>query len=1178
MRHVKELCCCLVLVEAFFPSLAQTGEWINTKTYQTTYDYEGNWKDGYVPLQDGDSATFPTAVESHGSRNIILPSQSLHLSSLSGLGCQVLVLSSPVTLGIDVPNAFYGTLNAAYEATALNGTTDRTSFPVLTKHESGNWSASFNYLTARVGWDVRVPDAGTSAEIGYFSGPRLRKTGAGVLAVGGFSDFDCRVDVRAGTLRLSGRTAGGLPAGAFFHVDASDLTTMTIVEQDGVKRVTEWRDADGGTNKAGPSGSRPCPVLRENALNGLSVLDFGAQGGTTRTPSDEEIALLGRPSALGWSERSEEIREAFIVLCDVTNAIMAYAIGDTAGYDFAPGQQDGNGLRTPFYRPEAAVSVLDGDIRIDGVKCPQGNKHSFIEWKVLSVGVNGTARAGAFALDRAGYRVGGCRIAEALFYTNALTVAERSAVNAYLAGKWFSNVGRYDVDAGTVAMSAGTSLDVPAGHAAHVGRLIGTGTPIVKTGAGTLVIDAVSGPDGLSQVIDVQEGEVRFERLVPVQAAGAAPGAWMHLDAAAADTSRWTFESQGGTNFVAVWADVRTDSTRTASALGHTGRRPYLVADGCNGLPVVDFGSYGSAEAGWLRFAEDDETPVQEVFLVVRDSSPTLYSFFLGAAKSVSGEAAGVGDSVPFHRGANGALLNGLYANTYAVNGDWTVDGRPVDPTAAGVLDGAFHVIRFSGARGLHAGLFGNDRNTSERFGGFQMGEALVYDRRLTEAERRATEAYLLEKWLGRAHPLATNDSTVIYPASAEIETTTEAEVGKVLGAGSFVKTGVGSLSLGYLEPTFDSLSVEGGVLNVKDGFAGALQKAFYHADASAAGTLKTSDDGTSVRVKQWRDADGGSVFSSVNSRCPKAPTLLANATNGLPVLDFGPFMQSKSSTDYHAEGESSAMSWSQGSTSIREVHLIVGDRPGDSGEFLLGGTDTYHFHRGGNAQLLYAGENLVPKQLLNGYIALDGIPVTYKTALPSGLHLVSFAVTNETADGVSAGGFSFDRKYRYGGLRLGEAMIFNELLTEGERAAVQDSLMRKWFAKSPIVRGLSSLRVAAGAELSVSWPTALSEGAELGVAFAGGRVASVVSLEGALSAAGAGTVRISSDGVKPKAGDYEIAVAHGGIDAASAMRFAISWQVVCPWTDAFADIKLVVADGRLFVRFVPKGLVITVR
>ena len=230
--------------------------------------------------------------------------------------------------------------------------------------------------------------------------------------------------------------------------------------------------------------------------------------------------------------------------------------------------------------------------------------------------------------------------------------------------------------------------------------------------------------------------------------------------------------------------------------------------------------------------------------------------------------------------------------------------------------------------------------------------------------------------------------------------------------------------------------------------------RAAYHVDASQAASVSTNAAG---EVTEWRDLRG----SGYPTATPPGlrPAWVAGALNGLPVVDFG-------SMEFYS-GNVRGMRWSREFTnSVKSVCWVLGSQFG--GGFLLGASDTYHFHRGSvagpAAPLMYmypeasiftgylpnemwSGETQIDRQLRNGRT----------TGLSGAYHLISLVATNGAAAGATAGRFANDRSFnaQSGGQSLAEVVVFEEVLTPEDRDAVEAYLTDKWF-RGPDLRVLA--------------------------------------------------------------------------------------------------------------------------
>ncbi len=233
-----------------------------------------------------------------------------------------------------------------------------------------------------------------------------------------------------------------------------------------------------------------------------------------------------------------------------------------------------------------------------------------------------------------------------------------------------------------------------------------------------------------------------------------------------------------------------------------------------------------------------------------------------------------------------------------------------------------------------------------------------------------------------------------------------------------------------------------------------------FHVDASCEDTLVF--DGGGNEVVEWHDVNGNGLYAKAPGL---KPTLLPDALNGRPVVDFGPFGTSPYMHWYDAQGKIEL-------TSIRAVFWVLGSQNG--GGFLLGASTTAHFHRGNapngvfypimtSSQLWGHDWNTYPGGgRVETYI--DGMRAGASAALNGGYQVIACQI----ATNVTAGGFATDRNHfpdRRGGQRLAEVIIYDRPLTELERIETEEYLMAKWFGdtrwdsggQDPVVNDLNA-------------------------------------------------------------------------------------------------------------------------
>ena len=383
------------------------------------------------------------------------------------------------------------------------------------------------------------------------------------------------------------------------------------------------------------------------------------------------------------------------------------------------------------------------------------------------------------------------------------------------------------------------------------------------------------------------------------------------------------------------------------------------------------------------------------------------------------------------------------------------------------------------------------------------IGEFILYDRRLSPAERRQTTAYLLKKWRNQDFPSGTAAAmaSLSYPSSetAVIDVDGTVAVGVLSGGnGELVKRGAGSVAVADARAlgTLSTISVEEGALNISLDAAemtlASLQTAaLFDYDASVAASFSnevTVVNGVSrTNVISWADAQGKADKIAYTAQVAGDPTLVPEdggslTTRSSPTVEHPtlisvemPDGQFRPTVDFGALGLSSAeagagMHMKRINTGIREIHTMFADTDSAKRGIIVGGRKEdsgfgYCFQRdgSGNGYLLSSSAK---DDVKNGYAAIDGVTVApLTTSLPAGFHLVSFAPRSN----MKAATLAMDRTARCGGCRISEQIAFTRALSTGERTILQKHLLRKWLGTArELVANLDSIEVAAGASLSL--------------------------------------------------------------------------------------------------------------
>ncbi len=170
--------------------------------------------------------------------------------------------------------------------------------------------------------------------------------------------------------------------------------------------------------------------------------------------------------------------------------------------------------------------------------------------------------------------------------------------------------------------------------------------------------------------------------------------------------------------------------------------QPTYLRNGLNGKGTVDFGDsvYGTLDHPWMQFcdasgADLNISNIRTVFWVA------------GMDAASNGFLLGDDNNYHFHRGTENQIWDGAngWAHANIRNGSTYLNGIEVDGTAT-VLPTDYSIISVVTAGNVEASTLTLDR--TYRTGGIKLGELLIYERPLTDEERRSVEAYLYQKWM----------------------------------------------------------------------------------------------------------------------------------------------------------------------------------------------------------------------------------------------------------------------------------------------------------------------------------------------------------------------------------------------------------------------------------------------
>jgi len=502
-----------------------------------------------------------------------------------------------------------------------------------------------------------------------------------------------------------------------------------------------------------------------------------------------------------------------------------------------------------------------------------------------------------------------------------------------------------------------------------------------------------------------------------------------------------------------------------------------------------------------------------------------------------------------------------------------------------------------------------DDRNIT--MAGVEIGEMILYTHKLTERERRTTEAYLMKKWLGSATPATRPSISLGNVTFAEGSTATIASDRPVTVESLSMPTnavigqeGPGSLTVSDTAPVGRGYSADGGVLNVT---IDPLGDALYHFDATRSDTLVVDSvtdngDGTSTtNIAQWLDvrkngmaahAVVGRMVCSVVSKANAPPTLQTVETRDgkmMPVMDFGPPGGVAASAGMEILKNGAGL----GNAFVRELYVVYSDAHGGYGSrFIFADYSYYPFHRGdSNGQMFCAyGQEPYTSYVKAGYVAVDGTPRSWNYKLTDMMfHVISAA----PSDNVPVRTITIDRNARAGGSYQGELIAFQKHLEPARRLYVQKYLAWKWLGEGeePVyTNSLSSLSLAHGGTVAfagapdVHVPTVALDGA--GTVRAG-RLTGIESLsfdfrsetdydrltvDGILGFAESGTLSVNIGPDVSEAGDYPIVEADA-FEGGNPLR----WTRTVTNTSNFSA-TLYVDGSTLYLRLMSKGTLLLFR
>lgn len=629
---------------------------------------------------------------------------------------------------------------------------------------------------------------------------------------------------------------------------------------------------------------------------------------------------------------------------------------------------------------------------------------------------------------------------------------------------------------GGVEVAGNNTLDVKGG-AVRLGKLCGTGK-LVKRGAGELSLSGVTGALGVS--LDVAEGNVNIaggDLAVLNEAA-------LHIDATKAET----FSFDG--NRITQVRDVRGDGYPT---LGNNIGSAKLVDFGDKKL--IDFGGYSGNEGSIAVYGDaaslictEEIAGIKTFFIVYRynkdgggwDAFPLADS--MGYIFRTAHDKDKFEDNVKqlfTYQQYNGAWQ--MWAPHSVVSGDIRRNGECVsyNKTPRG-YGRNLEVFSLSvNENSLQSGAIPNVafqylcRNQNEgKTGGSQVGEVILFTRKLSDVEQKAVSDYLVGKWMTESgvEPFVVQSVGTRKGASVTVPEGATVRV-KVIDTtkGAFVKKGKGTLIAKNVIGSGLIVAEEGNVLFGKGTGRKQLREPvpavglWAAFDANKSETLIEGEHNGVQGVLGWKSHSVNNVgeFSSVsfnitnkshtsyNDRLPQKITDEA----GRVWLDFGVYSKASSMSDATPESSHMQITRTDGSdvgkNSFYEAFFVIErNNEGATPAILSSGNNQWwRYWRGGGKSIVDLNDSdtgntawwnsAYAQYAINGAV-IDATSSTY----PQGPCVVRVSCANKTY----IGALGNDNGYFRGGFKIGEILFYSRQLTDKERTETEAYLMKKWL------------------------------------------------------------------------------------------------------------------------------------
>jgi hypothetical protein len=504
--------------------------------------------------------------------------------------------------------------------------------------------------------------------------------------------------------------------------------------------------------------------------------------------------------------------------------------------------------------------------------------------------------------------------------------------------------------------------------------------------------------------------------------------------------------------------------------------RPELITDAPRaGLNLIDFNRFTAGEGKYIQFETAAAPQIGTLVMVVDSSTYTGAHFMNGMFTQRTTESSRF-FTYDYWNGSKALFLtpNSVYINGYHANmsplesaGVWA-NARKLTHLDEGYETPGLNVIALRvPAAAIHGfGGFG-----AGVCGGLRIGEILAWKSELTDGEILDAQAYLMEKWLKRT---ASGYAPKTESAIADLQEVVASEgtrihVGEgkkaylshLAALGKVEKTGAGTLYIERTTDTAERLFVKEGEVQLgAGGDVGSASEVAklpaLHFDPSQSWSIRTSMNNGTNFVWTMLDMSGlVSATESFQDWSLNRPFLDGSECNGLATLNFGELFPG-----YTTGG--AYLKLSRNMTNVRSLYFVLGSQEGggnpigccNASSITLGDSEMggrrLDFYRGytGSKETMRSSAlfKSSAEAVRTGELYVNGerceSVVSY---VPNGgyelveLHLDSGCQFNGLGSGFES--------YIRGGFRLGEMLVYERPLTEREKTATRNHLMKKWFA-----------------------------------------------------------------------------------------------------------------------------------